>query len=183
MSKKKSLPVSTSDIAESLIRVQKDGGDWSAYHYAVEQLGEAGFLELLLDEATRILSPIDKAADAMLNKQAIMKSPPTAQLVLASSDGVEIVVDTLMMVPVATSNGKSVKRPINKVTAEEYLAWCVQRDGVAAAQKTMSAKRREDAQAIYDALAPQDRKELLGDVFPELNDQLSQPDETNELEA
>ncbi|NBW17853.1 MAG: hypothetical protein EBR82_58740 [Caulobacteraceae bacterium] len=183
MSKKKTLPVVSSDIAESLIRVQKDGGDWSAYHYAIEQVGEAKFLELLLDEATRVLMPIDKAADAMLNKQAIMNNPPTAQLVLASADGAEIVVDTLMMVPVATANGKSVKRPIDKVTAEEYLTWTIQRDGVAAAQKTMSAKRREDAQAIYDSLNPSERQELLGDVFPELKNQLNQADDAGELEA
>ena len=180
MSKKKTLPVNSSEIAESLIRVQKDGGDWSAYHYAIEQLGEATFLELLLDEATRLLSPINKAADDMLNKQAIMKSPPTAQLVLSSVDGVEMVVDTLLMIPIP---GTSYKRPINKVSAEEYLAWCIQRDGVAAAQKTMAGNRRDDAQAIYDSLSPEDRKNLLGDVFPELNDQVNQADDTGELEA
>ena len=183
MRSKKSFPVVKSDIAESLIEAQREGRDWNAFEFVKSKIGENGLLELLTDAATRFVDGVEKGADQMLNQQAIMAEPVTTQLVLADSNGSEMIVETLTMIPVTTENGKSVKRPIDKVTAREYLAWCVQRHGVASAQQTLAARKLADAQTLHDALEVDERDQLLGEIFPELAAQLNRGTETAELEG
>jgi hypothetical protein len=180
--KAKALPVSRSDLSTSLLKKQARGEDWDAWGCLMETHGEDRVLDACLDWATAVLAPIQKDAEQLVNSQVINQHAQTLQLVLTSSDGSEVVYETMQMAGIV-EDGKSIMRRTDLLNITEYRTWAHRRSGVANAQATLANKRAKDADAIYEALTPEERTKPLGEVFPELRAQLDRGSNTGILEG